>query len=833
MEPLSDLQSISDIQSQLELLQRRYERERRARKNAEQLLEHKSLELFEAYGELKQLNSSLEQKVNQRNETLTTLIKNLNTGIMLEDENRFVLLTNDLFRQLFKLQQSAEELVGLNCSQLMTVVAGYFRDPDQYIQSTERIISEGKEIFGEVLEMKNGTILERDAVRIDSGDQFFGFLWQYKDITEQQRTQQKIKESEEKYRGIIENMELGLLEVDVNHNVLRAYDWFCDMLGYEELDLIGKNALDLLVPSEFQYVWEIYDSQDSGSKQAVYEIQMRKKDGSLIWVLVSGAPFYDSKGNKVGSIFIHYDITKRIKLEEDLKTARNQAERSREAEKQFLANMSHEIRNPINAIIGITNLLYDTKPTNEQLDHLNHIKYSADILLGLISGILDLSKIESGNFELAERSINLKDVIDALIQIISFKLQDKPVRVLQEFDPDIDFAVIADPTVINQVFLNLLGNSSKFTEEGEIKIKSHLREVKDNLATIHFEVSDTGIGISKDKLETIFESFHQADTETKLKYGGTGLGLTIVKKLVAAYNGEIIARSEGGKGAVFSFDLRLRISENSETVTKQIEITSVANKKLLVVEDNKINQQYLAGLLTKWGFEYDVAENGQIALDLLEKQEYELILLDIRMPVMDGYETTIRLRNSQNNINHNVPIVALTASALVDERERALATGMNHHMTKPFTPEQLADVLNHFGLIRQEEVEEVLAYVFSPELDTTYLEDFYQGDLDRAEMMFLIFLRTIDKELDALSEMKRQKDWVSFGSQAHKIKPNFSMVGLTDLSIMMKQFETAPLHPGSIKNIDEEFNKFIEKFEKGRKIVENEAIKLSQFVQSL
>lgn len=827
---LSDLQLKSDLETELALYRRRFERERQARKSAEQLLENKSLELFDANKQLQLLNTSLEKKVLQRNETLTTLIKNLGTGVMLEDEHRTILLTNDLFRNIFKLNQSAEELIGLNCFLMMPVVSSYFKDPEKFTKSTEQIINQRQEVYGEVLEMKDGTVVERDAVRINSGDQFYGLLWQYKDITEQQRTQQKIKESEEKYRGIIENMELGMIEVDTEHKILKAYDWFCDMLGYTEDELVGKNAREIFLPEEYHELMDEQDAIRESGNQSVYETQMKKKDGSLIWVLISGAPFYDNEGNVVGSIGIHYDITSRKQLEVDLRRARIREQKSREAEKQFLANMSHEIRNPINAITGLANLLYDTKPTKEQLSHLNHIKYSADILLGLISGILDLSKIESGNLELVEKSTNLKDIIDALIQIIGFKIQDKPVEVLQEFDPNIDFNVIADATVLNQIFLNLLSNASKFTEEGQIKVTSKLKEVVDDEALILFSVIDTGIGIPANKLESIFKSFHQADKETKLKYGGTGLGLSIVRNLVEAYGGQIHATSQEGEGSVFSFELKLKASQNTEIVTKQLEIMSVAKKKLLVVEDNKINQQYLAGLLLKWGFEYDVAENGQIAMDLLEKNEYELILMDIRMPIMDGYEATIRLRSSHQNINQKVPIVALTASALVDEKERALAVGMNYHMTKPFTPEQLASALSHFELVHQEEKNETEEFSFAEELNAEYLNEFYQGDIERAEMMFQIFLRVMDKEIAELTRLKEEENWVSFGSQAHKIKPNFSMVGLTEISEMMKEFETLNSHIDNRQSIDEKFNKFRTKFEREKKIVKDEVERLSKFI---
>ncbi len=823
--------SLSNLEKKIALLERRLAREKSARLQAESLLESKSLELFDTNSELDALNKSLEKNIQRRTSRLSTLIDSLHSGVLLNDENSQILLVNQKFREIFKIKLSANELVGQDQRNAAFIVKNLFKDPEEFISIVEKCITTNRDIFNYELEMINDKIYDCDFIPITSEGEFVGHLWQIREVTNERLTQKRISDSEEKYRGIIENLELGLLEVNKNHEILRAYTAFCEMTGYTEEELLGKNAMDVFLPKDFHDKMKLEDEKREVGQQSVYETRMIKKNGEIIWVIISGAPFYDENGLVVGSIGIHYDISARKQLEQELKEAKNQAERLREAEKQFLANMSHEIRNPINAIIGMTSLLYDTQMTTEQLEYLGNIKFSSDILLGLISGILDISKIESGKFELVERSFDLKDTLSALIEITNFRSEDKGINISLRLDDSINFKVIADITVINQIFLNLINNALKFTERGKILITGVLLEKSDTEAHLVFAVKDSGIGIPNDKLDHIFELFNQGDSETKLRFGGTGLGLAIVRQLVDKYGGSITVESEPGVGSTFQFDMKLAIDK--DTPDKKFEY-SIQSKSahVLIVEDNLINQKYLSGILKTWNLTFDIAANGRLALDLIESNKYDAVLMDIRMPVMDGYEATIRIRSDHENPNSSVPIIALTASALVDEKENALEVGMNYHLTKPFTPDQLAKVFTQFNLIEMVEVPQVSNYKFSEDLDVAYLNEFYSEDVERAQVMFGIFLDTIDNEIISLQKALDERDWEKFVSIAHKIKPNFSMVGLTHLTESMEDFEQGKTNLSLRQKIIEDFNLNMEKVEKGKKVIENELLKMNQYLKT-
>ncbi|XOV90852.1 MAG: response regulator [Bacteroidota bacterium] len=533
---------------------------------------------------------------------------------------------------------------------------------------------------------------------------------------------------------------------------------------------------------------------------------------------------------------------KRQKAELELRKSKEFSTSHLDPEKQFLANMSHEIRNPINAIVGLINLLYDTKLSPEQFEYVNNIKYSADVLMSLIADILDLSKIESGNIELNERVIDITEVIKAVVQTYTFKTHDHDLNFAINLDDNLRGFYRADPTVINQIFLNLISNAVKFTEKGTIKISARLLEADEKIITAEFEIEDMGIGIPKSQLSTIFEAFKQGGLETKLKYGGTGLGLSIVKRLISLYDGEISVRSTEGKGSTFTFTLCLKQVDNENLIIPEAQHMpegEVSLDRVLIVEDNKINQQYLTWLLEKWSIQYDVAGNGREALELTERSKYDLILMDIRMPVMDGYETTIRLRNQSINPNQNVPIIALTASALVDEQAKALEVGMNYHLPKPFSPDQLREMLNKLDLKEKGTFVEPdrpldqisYGYQFSNTLNTDYLNSFYGDDIERAGLMFNIFLKNIDAELKRLRDYYSAMDIESFTSLAHKIKPNFAMVGLPEYAESMKDLEIIGKNE-DFSRLEKKLSKFLADFEDKKSDIVNELERINNYLRS-
>ncbi|MFT6135313.1 MAG: PAS domain S-box-containing protein [Cyclobacteriaceae bacterium] len=777
-----------------------------------------------------QRNLTLESNYEKRSEMLNSLVQNLHSGLLLSDENGKIILTNSLFNKIFRSSLSDWNIIGADIDKPAAEIKHMFVDPEDFIEVLAYCRDHNTEVTRKEFEMVDGTILDCDFIPIFSKGHFIGQLLQIMDVTETRHASQQIAASEEKYRGIIENMELGLLEVNVDHKILKAYDWFCGMTGYTKDELIGKDAREVFLSDDFRDLMDEQDKHRLKGEQSIYEVQMRKKNGVFIWVLISGAPFYDSEGNLLGTIGIHYNIDARKRLEQDLQQSKEQIENAREAEKQFLANMSHEIRNPLNAIIGITNLLYDTNLNTAQLDHLNKLKYSSDMLMGLISGILDMSKIESGKLELLEKNLDLNEIVDGLIQVAGFNTSGHEVVFNNKIPTSNDFRAYADATILNQIFLNLINNAVKFTSNGSISIEAQVVESSNVFNRFEFKVVDTGIGISADKLESIFDIFQQADKETKLKYGGTGLGLNIVKKLVAMYDGRIRAESTVGHGTSIIFDLNLkRISLSSEK-TAPVSYEKLGARRLLIVEDNEINQYYLSGILDKWNIPHDTAENGMIALEALEKNKYSLILMDIRMPVMDGYQTTINLRSMRQNANVNVPIIALTASALVDEREKALQAGMNHHLTKPYTEEDLGAILEKFDVIRKVESKKQLTYSFSDELDGEYLHNYYQDDVARAQTIFKIFERVIDDEFLHFKVFCKDENWKKAAAVAHKIKPNFSMVGLTHFSEQMDLYENL-VEDSQLKiKIKTELPILEKELKAGKLVISKELMMIDQFL---
>ncbi|MBK7568320.1 MAG: response regulator [Bacteroidetes bacterium] len=371
------------------------------------------------------------------------------------------------------------------------------------------------------------------------------------------------------------------------------------------------------------------------------------------------------------------------------------AERSEKAKEEFLANMSHEIRTPMNAILGMTRLLLDKDPLATQLKYLNAIKQSSDNLLYIINDILDLSKIQAGKMELEQITFNIRSQLFNFKEIMKFKSEEKNIGFDITIADDVPEYIIGDPVRLNQILINLTGNAIKFTDEGHVFLKCKLISSQNNIATIAFAIEDTGVGIPADKLDSIFENFSQADKATTRKFGGTGLGLSISKNLTALYNGEINVSSEPGKGSVFTVTIPFEIADASQ-MEKEEELTIISgtelnNFRILLVEDNMFNQMVAIDSIESMfkDAKVEVAENGQIALDKLNADHYDIILMDVQMPVMDGYEAAKTIRKLSNIPKSKTPIVAMTASVIKSEVDKCYESGMDDFISKPFEPEDL------------------------------------------------------------------------------------------------------------------------------------------------
>ena len=371
-------------------------------------------------------------------------------------------------------------------------------------------------------------------------------------------------------------------------------------------------------------------------------------------------------------------------------TARDQAERSKKFKEQFLANMSHEIRTPMNAVVGMTNLLLKTETSELQSKYLNAIKQSADNLLVIINDILDLSKIEAGHLTFEKTEFSVDDLINGVINTISFKADEKDLKIIKDVAPDLPPVLLGDPARLNQILINLAGNAVKFTEEGSITIKGELIEQTLTKAHVKFSVIDTGIGIPEDRVDSVFESFSQAEDSTYRKFGGTGLGLTISKELVERQGGQIGLSSKVGVGTTFFFDITFDIG-NEDALNKQHaqELAVIPGLKILLAEDNEFNQMVAEDTLRSMlpELELEIVDNGKKAVDMVNEKLFDLVLMDLHMPEMDGLEASRTIRQLANNAN--TPIVAMTASATEEAIDECYKNGMDGYISKPFIPEEL------------------------------------------------------------------------------------------------------------------------------------------------
>lgn len=470
------------------------------------------------------------------------------------------------------------------------------------------------------------------------------------------------------------------------------------MTGYTLKELRGHQMGNIMSPNFYDQEL-IQSSRNKSKNNQSYSIEVlgEKKDGTPIWFSISNTPILNSRGTVERQIDLISDITQRKQVEKETFEAKEQALKLSQAKQMFLSVMSHEIRTPLNAVIGMTHLLLDNDPKISQIDDLNILKFSGENLLHIINDILDFTKIETGKMELEIFPFSLKTLANDIINSLQVNVKKNSNQLRLIFDPDIPAQVSGDKNRLYQVLMNFLGNAIKFTDNGLVQLRIKLMGENEKESVIRFEVEDNGIGIPKDKQHYIFETFTQAKTDISRKYGGTGLGLAITKKLLDMFNSEITVDSIEGQGTTFSFDLKFsRTNEKSLAAALGPEMSVFIGKKILVVDDNEINILIAKRILSKWGLEIDAAINGYEAIDKIMSVHYDLVFMDIKMPGIDGFETTGIIRDISDPYYKEVPIIALTASTLKNDHYKFMECGMNGHVLKPFNPEEIKQLLSGF-----------------------------------------------------------------------------------------------------------------------------------------
>ncbi|MDP1747058.1 MAG: PAS domain S-box protein [Bacteroidota bacterium] len=521
-----------------------------------------------------------------------------------------------------------------------------------------------------------------------------------RDITERINAENILKENEIFISNIIENIPIGIFVKDADEfRYLRINKATEELIGVSRNELINKNDYDFFTKPEADF-FTSKDKEALNSNQLIdipEEIIQTKFHGERI-VHVQKISILDNNGKPKYILGIAQDITEKKRSEQELIIAKNIAEELAGAKDRFLSNMSHEIRTPLNGIIGFTNVLLQSDLPPKEKKQIEIIKTSGNILMALINDILDLAKINDGKIELEESEFNLAELINDILISFELRIDEKDLKMFSKYDKNIPNLLIGDPIRISQILINLINNSKKFTNNGgQINVNVILLEEDHENAIIEFSITDTGIGIPKEKLKTIFEPFVQVDNDTHHNYEGTGLGLSIVKRLVGLMNGAISINSEVNKGSTISFTIPLKKTTAIEVSTKKDvpllsdDLAKIGHLKVLIADDNEINQLLAQTILLKFGFEMDSAENGQIAIELLNKNQYDIILMDLKMPEMGGFEATHYIRTQMLPPKSTIPIIAITADVTKADLETFKEAGINDFILKPFDQ---TDLLN-------------------------------------------------------------------------------------------------------------------------------------------
>jgi signal transduction histidine kinase/CheY-like chemotaxis protein len=462
----------------------------------------------------------------------------------------------------------------------------------------------------------------------------------------------------------------------------------------------------------------------------------------------------------------------------------------------FMTNMSHEIRTPLNAILGFTNLLKTRPLDNTAAGFVGSIQKAGENLLTIINDILDLSKIEAGMVRIEANPFSVRGLLHSIQTLFSEKVKEKGLQMTGAIEPSVPDTLIGDATRLTQVLVNLIGNALKFTEKGGISIRIYNKASDQQHIQLGISISDTGIGIEPQKLGSIFDRFHQAEDSITRKYGGTGLGLSIVKDLVLLQGGDISVESEAGKGTTFHFFIPYTIATRQVPVPEAVDISRFRlngqqSVKILVVDDNEMNRSLMEHLFNEWGLAFDMAGNGMEALRRLQQSAYDLVLMDIQMPEMDGYTATRRIRTE---LRSQVPVIAMTAHALAGEREKCLSSGMNEYISKPINERELYELINRFASLpeRQENAGSNGSAQTFQYINLDYMKEIGRGNTAYEKKVTQQFLEAIPRSLQQLEDAFVGNDLHTLQRQAHELKTTVSVMGLTErLSPLLDELENA------------------------------------------
>jgi PAS domain S-box-containing protein len=861
-----------------------------------------------------------EKNLLQTVELLKTLLANLQSGVLVEDENRKILFTNQLFCNIFSIPVNPETMIGIDCTNSAEQAKQLFKDAESFGPRINTILKGRISVTDELLETFDNRFLVRDYVPIFINDEYKGHLWKYTDVTQRIQNQKLLEQSEqrnslimnsslnaiinvddqgiitfwnrqatlvfgwesdeiigkflvetilpdqnatifeskrtnrtkkiedasfkknieligikktgealtidcsivpiiqnektffclfihditekkeaetlrkiqeEKYQNVIAHMNLGLLEVDTNEIIQYANQSFSSMSGYEINELIGKKTTDIFTFGQnFEMINAKKELRKKGTSD-IYQFPTKNKNGEPKWWAISGAPNYDNKGNIIGSIGIHLDITEQKQLEIDLEKEKTKALESSKAKEVFLANMSHEIRTPLNAIIGFLRELDKQELTEIQKKYIHNSSIASKHLLSIINNILDISKIEAGEMSLESEDFVFEKLISNVATVLQPTLGQKGLKINIAISKKIEKVLIGDALRLQQILFNLIGNAIKFTSTGSISIDCEVVEDTLTSQTVQISVADTGIGMESSYIKNIFNKFSQEDKGITRKYGGTGLGLSITNELVKLMGGRIEIESEKNVGTTFNIYLNFPKASNQliEDIDTEQPLSRIDNISILLVEDNYLNRMVAQNSLQYYNCKVTEAENGVEAIEVLKNNRFDIILMDIQMPEMGGIEATEIIRNT---LQLTTPIIALTANAFKTEIDKCKKAGMDDYVTKPFDEDILIETIAKHTTnkkIATPKTENPTILATNQHYDLSSLNSLSRGNREFILKMVVVFIEQASEVIEKVALAISQNDFIEVSRLIHKIKPSVESLGITSIISELKLLE--------------------------------------------
>ena len=647
----------------------------------------------------------------------------------------------------------------------------------------------------------------REVINKNSSEKLI--LLSVEDITDLKKAQEVLRKTSEHFRHLVKELPAAVHSCDVQGRITFYNDAAIKIWGREprpgkdlwsgSFKMFKADGTPLPIESS-----PIAMAVKKGHAIPGEEIIIERPDGTRSIVKAYPQPEFGLFGEITGAINMVIDITEQKKVETELTEAKELSEMAKtiaveaktkaeeathlaedavKAKQQFLSNMSHEIRTPMNAIIGFTKVILKTDLTAKQKEYLTAIKLSGDALIVLINDILDLAKVDAGKMTFEQVPFKMALSVSAMLHLFDIKILEKNLELETEIDSKIPEVLLGDPVRLHQIIINLVSNAVKFTSTGKISVCVRMTDEDEDKVTVEFIITDTGIGISPDKIATIFDNFQQASSDTSRLYGGTGLGLAIVKKLIEAQSGSIAVTSKLNEGSTFRFVLSFpKTTAAPEMDTAFMDLHSdIENIKVLVVEDMSLNQLLMKTILDEFGFERDIASNGKIAIEKLQAKSYDIILMDLLMPEMNGFEATEYIRNT---LHSKIPIIALTADVTTVDQEKCKTLGMNDYIAKPVDEKLLFNkiislVKKPMKRVKNERKAEdnnngnKINYT-----NLSYLVQHTRSNPALVMEMISIYLEQTPPLVSAMKESFEQKNWQSLYAAVHKMIPSFSIIGL-------------------------------------------------------